>query len=107
MSKQFYFKQFSGAQVQFSSMWPIDRAISVATTLGQSEPVSDSKERVLRIPQSSSNTGTLPSDCLASYPGHFWGGSYLSAVGVFYSPSQLDINLHELFDAEDILVEAQ
>ena len=29
---------------------------------------------VLRIPQSSSTPGTLPSDCLVSYPGHSLGG---------------------------------
>ena len=35
---------------------------------------------VLRIPQSSSITGALPSDCFVSYPGHSLGGeSYSSA----------------------------
>ena len=34
-----------------SSASPIDRALSSATTLGQSEPGSNSNERVLRIPK--------------------------------------------------------
>ena len=49
-------------------------------------------EGVLRIPQSSSKTGTLPSDCLVSYPGHSLEGlSYYSdTVDIFNSPSRLD-----------------
>ena len=85
MSKQFYFKQFSLAQVrilnvktvlfqaiqfnistQFSCIWPIDRALSGATTPGQSGPESDGNEGVLRIRQSSHITGTSPSDILVS-----------------------------------------
>ena len=54
----------------FSSIWPIDRTLSSATTPVQSEPGSDGSEEVLCIPQSSSNTGTSPSDCLVSYLGH-------------------------------------
>ena len=42
----------------FSSIWPIDRTLSGATTLGQSGPGSDGNEGVLRIPQSSSIAGT-------------------------------------------------
>ena len=58
----------------------IDRALSGATTPGQSGPGSDGNEGVLRIPQSSSTVGTSPSDSLVSYPGHsLWGGSYPSA----------------------------
>ena len=56
MSKQFYFKKFSLAQEQFSSIWPIDRTLSGATTLGQSRPGRN--EEVLCITQSSSITGT-------------------------------------------------
>ena len=60
MTKQFYFKQFGLALVrslnvktvllqtiqfslstQFSSIWPIDRTLSGATTQNQSEPGSD------------------------------------------------------------------
>ena len=66
--------------------------LSGATTPGQNGPGSDGNEGVLRIPQSSSITGTSPSDCLVSYPGHsLWEGVTLSreAVGVFYSPSRV------------------
>ena len=35
---------------QFSSFWPIDRALSGATTPGQSEPRSDGNKGVLSIP---------------------------------------------------------
>ena len=44
--------------------------LSGATTLGQSEPESNGNEAVLQIPQSSSITGTSPSDCFVSYPEH-------------------------------------
>ena len=37
-----------------SSIWPTDKTISIATTLGQTEPGSDSNKGVLRIPPSSS-----------------------------------------------------
>ena len=63
-----------------SSIRPIDRTLSGATTLGQSGPGSDDNEGMLYISQSSSITGTSPSDCLVSYPGHqLWGKSYSSA----------------------------
>ena len=93
--KQFYFKQFSLAYVghlnvkrvlfqafqfsirtQFSSIWPINRILSGATTPGQSGSRSDGNEGVLRITQSSSITGTLPSACLVSYPEHSLVGVY-------------------------------
>ena len=45
----------------------MDRALSGATTSGQSGPGSDGNERVLCIPQSSSTAGTSPSACLVSY----------------------------------------
>ena len=69
-------------EARFSSIQPIDRTLSGATTPGQSGPGSDGNEGVLCIPQSSSIAGTLPSDCLVSYPGHSLGGeggSYSSA----------------------------
>ena len=65
--------------MQISSIWLIDRTLSGATTSGQSGPWSNGNKEVLRVPQSSSITGTLPSDCLVSYAGHSWGKSYLSA----------------------------
>ena len=70
--------QFS-ISTQLSSIWPIDRTLSGATTLGQSGPGGEGNEEVLRIPQSSSITGATPSDCLVSYPGDTLGGFYISA----------------------------
>ena len=54
-------------------------ALSGATTPGQSGPGIDVNEGVLRIPQSSRIAGMSPSECLVSYPGHSFGGSYPSA----------------------------
>ena len=56
-------------------------------------PESYGNEGVLRIPQSSSITGTSPSNCLVSYAGHSLVMGYIplciQAIGVFYSPSPL------------------
>ena len=83
---------------QFTLIWPIDRALSGATTLGQCGPGSDGNKGVLHITQSSSITGTSPSDCLMSYPGYpLWEGILpfsRGAVGVFYSLSRLDIYIY-------------
>ena len=65
--------------MQFSSIYPIDRTQSGATTPGQSEPRNDASEGVNHIPQSSCITGTSPSDCLVSYPGCSLWGSYTPA----------------------------
>ena len=82
--------QFSKSAL-FSSIWPIDRILSGATTPNQSGPGSDDNNGVLCIPQSSSITGTSPSDCLVSYPGHSLGESYLSAERQsVYSPTPAD-----------------
>ena len=55
-------------------------ALLGATTPGQSRPVSDDNEGVLRIHQSSNIAGTSPSDCLVSYIRTLvGGGSYPSA----------------------------
>ena len=94
MSKTVLFQtiQFS-ISTQFSSIWPIDRTLSGATTSGQSGLGSDAEKAVLCIPQSSSITGTSPSDYLVSYPGHMlWGQVLLlckDVVGIFSSPSRL------------------
>ena len=76
-----------------SSIWSLDRTLSGATTSGQSGPGSDGNEKVLVIPISSSITGTLPSDCLVSYPGHSLGWRVLplckDTFGIFYSPRWL------------------
>ena len=61
---------------QFSSIWPIDRTLSGATTPGQNEPGRNGSEWVLRISQSFSITGALLSDCLVSHPGHSLRKSY-------------------------------
>ena len=51
--------------MQFTSFWSIDRALSGATTSGQSGPESD--EGALHIPQSSSITGASLSDCQGTH----------------------------------------
>ena len=51
-------------------MWPIDRTLSGATTLGLSESGSDANEGINRIPQSSSIIEASPWDCLVSYTEH-------------------------------------
>ena len=58
--KPFYIKLI----MQFNAIWPIDRTLSGGTTPREREsgPVSDGNEGVLRIPQSSRITGTLPLD---------------------------------------------
>ena len=78
--------------MQFSSIQPIDRALSGATTPGKSGPGSNGSEEILCIHQSSSITGISPSDCFMSYPGHSLGGVLplcRGAVCVFYSLSRL------------------
>ena len=62
-----------------SSIWPIDRTLSGAITVGLSKPGIDGNEGVLCIPQSLDITGASPSDCLVYYQGHFLVGSYPSA----------------------------
>ena len=112
MSKQFYFKQFSLAWVrsldvktvlfqksvfsistQFSSIWPMGKTLSGATTPGQSGLGNNGNEGVLRIPSSSRITGTSPSVYLVPYPGHSFGEGVFSlsrgAIGVFCRLSRL------------------
>ena len=74
------FRQFSINKL-FSSIWPIDRTLSGATTPGQSETRSDGNKGVLHIPQSSSITETSPTDCLVSYPG--------TSLGVFHPSAEI------------------
>ena len=76
---------------RFSSIWPIGWTLSGATTEGQSGPGSNGNEEVLHIPQSSSISGTSPSNYLVSYLGHSLGESYLSAkIQSVYSPAPAD-----------------
>ena len=58
-----------------NAIWPIDRTLIGATILSHSGLRTDGNERVLRILQNSSITGTSPSDCLVWYFGHSlsWG----------------------------------
>ena len=87
MSKTFLFQAIQFCQtVQFSismqssSIQPIGRALSGSTIPGQSGPGSSGNEEGPHIPQSSSITGTSPSDCFMSYPGYSLnGGSHPSA----------------------------
>ena len=98
MQKQFYIKQFSLVYVrslnvktvlfqtiqfskstQFSSILPIDRTVSHATTPGKRRPGNYSNEGVLRISQSSRIPEASLSDWLVSYRGHSLGKSHLSA----------------------------
>ena len=66
--------------MKFSSIQPIDKALSGATIPGQCGPGSNGNEEVLHIPQIFSITGTSPTDCLVSYPRTLvGGGSYPSA----------------------------
>ena len=55
---------------------PLIGPLAGATISGWSEPGSDSNEGVLRAPQSPNITGTSPSDCLVSYPGHSSGRGF-------------------------------
>ena len=76
--KQFYFSLASlhSLNVKNTSSWPIDRTLSGATTPDQTGHGSIGNKGVLRIPQSSSITGTSPSDFLVSYSGHSLGEFY-------------------------------
>ena len=78
MSKTVLFQtiQFSISK-HFSSICPQNRTLSGTTCPGLSGPESDDNEGVLRIPQSSSITGTPLSDCLVLYPGHSLEGGVL------------------------------
>ena len=80
MSKTVLFQtiQFSTSTL-INSIQPIDRTLLSVTNTGQSRSGSDSKKRVLRIPQSSNVTRASSSDCLVSYPGHSLGEYNLSA----------------------------
>ena len=87
-------------------IWPIDRALSGATTLGQSGPGSNGNEGILYIPQISSITGVSPSNCLVSYTGHSLEGWFLplcrDAVGVSY-PSWLGYSHLKQVNTSDLV----
>ena len=90
MSKTVLFQtiQFS-KRTQFSSIWPLDRTLSGATTPFQSRHWSDGNEGVLRIPALLEPYHQISS---VSYPGHSLVGPYplcREVVRVFYSPYRL------------------
>ena len=69
----------------------LDKPLSDATTPVQSGPGRDGNEKALCISQSSSFTGTLPSDCSGLYSGHSLGEPYLSAeMQLAYSTAPAD-----------------
>ena len=61
-----------------SSIWPIDKTLSGATTAGQSGFGSNGNEGVVHIPQRSKTRASI-SDCIRSYLGHSLRESYLYA----------------------------
>ena len=98
---KFHFKQFNlTLSTQFSSVWPISRTLSGATTLGQSGPGSDGNKGVLHIPQISI-TEVSPSDYFVSYLGHSLGESYPSAEmqSVYYAaPGPENVSTQECLE---------
>ena len=60
-----------------NSIWPIDRTLSGAATLGNNGPENNGNDGVLHIPQTS-KTGASSSDGLMSYPRHSLGGGLTS-----------------------------
>ena len=94
MSKTVLFQaiQFS-TSTQFSSIWPINRTLSGATTPSQSGSRSNGNERVIRIPKAPALLEPHH-QFLYSHTGHSLvevGGLLVcrDAVNVFYSPSRL------------------
>ena len=96
MSKTFLFPTIQFCQtaliqtIQFSISMQLVlfKTLSGATIPGRKGPGSNSNKEVLRSPQISSITKTLPSDCLVSYPGHSLGAVLAlcrGAVDVFNS----------------------
>ena len=82
--------QFS-ISIRFSSIWPINRTLSSATTPGLSGTGSNGNKGVLRIPQSSGITGAYSSDYLVLHSGHSLWESYPSAeMQSVYSASPAD-----------------
>ena len=80
-----------------SSIWPIDKTLSNATTPGQSGIGSNGNEGLHYILQSP-RTEASSSAHLASYPGHLLRGVlplYRDAASVFHGPSKLGWKLIE------------
>ena len=79
-----------------SSIWPIDRKISCATTPGQRRPVSDGNKGALHIHQSFCIIWDSQSDCLMPYHRHSLEcGSYPSAgMHAAYSTAPADMAVY-------------
>ena len=91
-----------GMSAQFSSIWPIDKPLSGATTVDQSEPDSDGNKGILRIPQSSRITVATASDCLVSFLGPSLGDTYPAAKMqsvYFTTPADWAVK-HQRFDVK-------
>ena len=111
--KEFYYKQFSSAykivifqtiqfsiSTQFSSILPIHRTLSGATTSGQSGLSSVINEGVLHLPQSSCITGTNLTIRLYSVISRklfmWWGLNFCrEGIGVFFGSSQFGNSFHD------------
>ena len=90
--KTILFQTIQFSITQLSSIWPINRILSGATTLGKSGPGIDGNKGVLHIPQSSSISGASGSHCLVSYLGHSLGVSYSYAEMISeYSAAPADL----------------
>ena len=77
--------------MQFTSIQPIERTLSGATTPGHNGSESNGNKGVLHISQSSSITEASPSDCLVSYPAHSLRGSYpIVEIQSVYSTAPVD-----------------
>ena len=77
--------------MHFSSISPIDRALSGATTPSQNRHGSYGNEVVLCIPKSCSITRTSASVCLVSYTRTLLGGPYSSTeMQLAYSTAPVD-----------------
>ena len=88
--------QFS-LSTQFSSIWPLDRTLSGPPTPGQSRPGRDGNEEVLQIPQSSSITGTSPSDSFIFL-------TYTNEIFISFTHKNLCIFFHYNFKFIKILI---
>ena len=91
MLKTVLFQTVQFISTQFSSIWPIFRNLSDATTPGQSGSGSNINKGVLHIPKSSSITEASLSDCFVSYLGYSLEESYPSVeMQSMYSAAPAD-----------------
>ena len=74
----------------------MDRALSGATTPGQSGSGRNGNEGVLHIPQAPSITGTSPSDCFVSYLGQSLGRGVLTVPADWGKNKYISKVIHDL-----------